>query len=189
MLPLDLDILPWSKSSQPLAFTERGSGNARRHQKRRPVDAVEAADLLADQVQVGRPELFEPLPIFGRIGTIAQRRNVVGQRVQPHVDHVLLVAGHGNAPRKTRPAHRQVLQPPAHKRDDLAPRGLRPHEPWIRLVELQQLALEGRELEEIILLAHRLGDAPAVRAGRAGWAVHIQLIATRSTGRYRSLCR
>ena len=26
MLPRDFDILPWSKSSQPLARTERGTG-------------------------------------------------------------------------------------------------------------------------------------------------------------------
>ncbi len=27
MLPRDFDILPWSKSSQPLAFTDRGTGS------------------------------------------------------------------------------------------------------------------------------------------------------------------
>ena len=32
------------------------------------------------------------------------------------------------------------------------------------LVELQQLALEGRELEEVVFFAHRLRDAAAVRA-------------------------
>ncbi len=34
----------------------------RGHQERRPVDGVEAHDLLADQVQIGRPQILRPQP-------------------------------------------------------------------------------------------------------------------------------
>ena len=44
------------------------------------------------------------------------------------------------------------------------------------VVELEQLVLEGRELEEVVLFADGFGDAPAVGAGRAGRRVHIQLV-------------
>ena len=151
--------------------------NARSHQKRRPVNAMETADLLADKMQIGRPELCESRLVFWIIGAIAQRGNVVDQRVKPYVDHVLLVAGNRDSPGKTRAAHRQILEAPAHKRDHLSPRGLRPHEIRIGLVKLQQLALEGRELEEIIFLAHRLRHSAAVGANRSRRPVHIKLIA------------
>ena len=151
--------------------------NAGGHQKRWPVNAVEACDFLADKVQIRRPEFFKARFVLRRIRTVTERRDVVGQRVKPHVDHVLLVAGHGNAPRKTCAADRQIPQSSAHKGDHLAARRLGAHEAGIGLVKLQQLALKGRELEEIILLAHRLRHATAIGADRAGGAVHIQLIA------------
>ena len=40
--------------------------------------------------------------------------------------------------------------------------------PGVGLVELQQLALERRELEEVVFFADRLGDASAIGAGRSG---------------------
>ena len=51
-----------------------------------------------------------------------------------------------------------------------------PMKSGIRLVELQQLALKGRELEEIILLAHRLRHASAIGANRPRRPVHISLV-------------
>ena len=81
-------------------------GNPRRHQKRRPIDAVEAADLLADQVQIRGPELFKARLIRRIVRPITQRCNVVGQSVQPHINHMLFVARNGDAPGKTCPAHR-----------------------------------------------------------------------------------
>ncbi len=46
----------------------------------------------------------------------------------------------------------------------------------ILVVKLQQLALEGRQLEEVILFADRLGDAAAVGAGRSRRPIDIQLV-------------
>ena len=82
-------------------------------------------------------------PIHGIVRSIPQRSHIVGQRVQPHIDHVLLVAGHRNAPVKRRPAHGEILQPAAHERNHLAPRRFRPHKARVGVVKLQQLALKG----------------------------------------------
>ena len=46
---------------------------------------METADLLADKMQIGRPELCESRLVFWIIGAIAQRGNVVDQRVKPYV--------------------------------------------------------------------------------------------------------
>ena len=177
MLPLRLRHLPLVEEQPSVGLHRARRRNPRGHQKRRPVDAVEPADLFADQVHIRRPELFKARLVRRIVRTIPESRNVVRQRVQPHIHHVLLIARHRNAPRETRPAHRQVLQPPAHKADHLAPRRLRPHESRIRLVKLQQLALEGRQLEEVVFFAHRLRHAPAIRARRPRRPIHIQLVA------------
>ena len=98
MLPRDFDILLCSKSSQPWATIDLRQRQSGGHQKCRPVDAVEAGDLLADEVQVGRPEFLEFGLVCGIIAAVAEGGDVVGQRVEPDVDDVLLVAGNGDAP-------------------------------------------------------------------------------------------
>ena len=82
---------------------------AQRHQEDGPVNGVEADDVLADDVHVRRPELFVQVPAFA-VRLIAQRGDVVGQRVQPHVDHVLVVKAHRDAPLEGRAGDAQVLQ-------------------------------------------------------------------------------
>ena len=52
------------------------------HQHRRPHDRVETVDVLADDVQVGRPEALEPI----RIGRETHAGDVVGQSIEPDVD-------------------------------------------------------------------------------------------------------
>ena len=173
---LRLGHLALVKEQPAVGFHAARRLNARGHQKRRPVDAVETADLLADQVHVRRPEFFEARLVLWIVGAVADCRDVVGQRVEPHVDHVLLVAGNRNAPGETCPAYGQVFEAAADKGDDLAPRRLRPDEPWVGVIKLQQLALEGRQLEKVVLLAHRFGQPPAVGAVGAGRAVHVCLV-------------
>ena len=58
MLPRDLDIFESSKRSQPWAVTALGRRQAGGHQEGGPVDAVEADDLFADEVEVGGPVAF-----------------------------------------------------------------------------------------------------------------------------------
>ena len=146
------------------------------HQESRPVDAVEAHNLFADHVHIRRPILFERPLRPGMRRSVANRRNVVGQRIQPHVNHVLGIVRYRNAPRKCRAADGEIAQPRAHERDHfIAPR-FRPNEVGIR-VDFQQLVLKRRELEEVILFMHGLGDPAAVGAWIARlYAVHVHLV-------------
>ena len=68
---------------------------------------------------------------------------------------MLLIARHRNAPRKTRPADGKIFESAPHKGDDLIAPRLRLNKLRMRLIMLQQLALKGRQLEEIVLLADR----------------------------------
>ena len=69
----------------------------RSQQKGRPVNAMEADDLLANHVHAGPIPLVERA--LGGLGrTEAESGDVVAQRVQPDVDDVRGIARHGNAP-------------------------------------------------------------------------------------------
>ena len=128
------------------------------HQEGRPVDRMEAHDVLADDMQVGGP-VGRALALLRKAGG----GQVVGQGVDPHIHDVLLVAGHGNAPVEGRPRDRQVAQARAHEGHHLvAPLG-RADEVGIVLVERQQPVLELRQLEEIAFLGHPF-DGRALRA-------------------------
>ena len=95
-----------------------------RHQHRRPDDRVEPQDVLADQVDVGRPQTLELLGI----GAVAGCGDVVEQRVDPHVEHLAVVPRHLDAPVERRAADRQVVEALLDERDDLVARRLRLHE-------------------------------------------------------------
>ncbi len=139
--------------------------NAGRHQEGRPIDRVEAHDVLADHVQRGRPVALE----FFAVGVgEADAGDVIGQRVHPHIHDVLVVAGHADAPVEGGARDRQVLQAAAHEAGHfveplLWQHVIRPRE------KFQQLVLIGRELEEIALLLH-----PVDR--RAGFGRHPHLL-------------
>ena len=99
--------------------------DAGRHQEGRPVDRVEAHDVLADDVQVGRPVA----PEFRAVGVgKADAGDVVGQRVDPDIHDVLGIAGHPDAPVEGGARDRQVLQPALHEARDLVQPLLRQHE-------------------------------------------------------------
>src|SRR5206468_3696733 len=49
---------------------------------RRPQGAVEARDVLADEMDVGRPPLLEAL----LVAAIANRRDIVQERIEPDID-------------------------------------------------------------------------------------------------------
>ena len=70
---------------------------AERHEEDRPVDRVEADDVLADQVQVGRPVALELLGTLAA-AVVADAGDVVRQRVEPDVDDVLVVEVDRDAP-------------------------------------------------------------------------------------------
>ena len=87
---------------------------------------------------------------------VADRGDVVEQRVEPHVDDVRLVPRDLDAPVEARARDRQVAEPLAHERDDLVARRLRLHELRPLLVERQQLLGELAHPEEVVLLLQQL---------------------------------
>ena len=86
-----------------------GQGLAQRHQEDRPVNRVETDDVLADQVHVRRPEALVVL-VMVAVRIIAAEGDIVGQRVQPDVDHMTGVKVHRDAPGERGAGHAQVLQ-------------------------------------------------------------------------------
>ena len=70
---------------------------------------MEADDVLADQMQVRRPE-FPILLGAVAVSVITDAGDVVGQRIHPHEDRVLVVEIHGNAPFYGGSRHTQILQ-------------------------------------------------------------------------------
>ena len=139
-----------------------------RHEDARPDDRMEAHDLLADEMQIRGPVFLEHL----RIVEIADWREVVRERIEPDVDDVLRVDGHGDAPVERRAADAEVVEPLLDEVDHLvAPRdGL--DEVWMILDVLEHAILVFAHLEEIRFLRDLLHGAVAVRAA----AVLVELV-------------
>ena len=68
---------------------------------------MEADDLLADKMHIGRPEV---LVIVILIVHEAQGSGIVKQRIHPDIDHMTRIKIHGNAPGKAGTRYTQVLQ-------------------------------------------------------------------------------
>ena len=83
-----------------------GQRDAGGHEQRGPEDRVELEDVLADDVVGRRPEAVHQVLPGPRVG---ERRVVVEQRVEPHVEDVAGVPGNGHPPFKTRPREGDVL--------------------------------------------------------------------------------
>ena len=109
---------------------------------------MEPGDVLADDVDVRRPERLEPL----LVAAVADRRDVVQQGVEPDVDRLLGVERDRDAPGEPFAGDRDVLQTRLHEVDDLVPAALGLDEVGVRLVIGEQAVAEGREPEEVILL-------------------------------------
>ena len=133
------------------------------HQKRRPVERVLAHDLLADEVRHRWPQASET--VLGRRITRseAERREVVRQRVEPHVHHVLRVVRHRNAPLERRPADAEILQPGLDERTHLVQPELRLDEVRMIAVVVEQRLLVLRQAEVVALLLQALDLAAARR--------------------------
>ena len=82
------------------------------HQESRPVNGMEPEDVLADHMQVGRPEPAVALGIAERaVGRPSCCGDIVRQRIEPDIHHMRVVVRHRNAPGEARAADRQVAQP------------------------------------------------------------------------------
>ena len=82
------------------------------HEEDGPIDGVEAKNILTDNVYVSRPILFEVFGLLVKtlVGVITESGNVVGQRVEPNVNYVLVVKVNGNTPFERGTGNAKVLQ-------------------------------------------------------------------------------
>jgi hypothetical protein len=114
-LPSDFDIFSPRLSRKPWPIDALRQGQPGRHQEGRPVDRVEAHDVLADDVDVGRPVSPARVPSSGK----PVAGDIVGQRVDPDIHDVLRVAGHRHAPVEGGARDREVGEAALHEADDL----------------------------------------------------------------------
>jgi len=79
---------------------------AERVEEDRPDYGVKTDDLLPYEMHISRPVALE----LGGIVQITDRGDVVGEGVDPHVDDMTAVEGHGDAPCKRGAADGDVLE-------------------------------------------------------------------------------
>ncbi len=128
------------------------------HQHRRPVDDVEADDVLADDVDAVRivePVALEQLAVLG----VVERGDVVAERVDPDVHHLVGIARHGHAPAVTATGlarDGEILQPLVDEREHLLAAVLRLDQHFVTGDQVAQSILVGGEAEEVVLLVDPL---------------------------------
>ena len=124
----------------------------RGHQHRRPDHGVKPRDVLADDVQVGRPPLLEHL----RVVAESDRRRVVDQGIEPDVDHARRIPRQRNAPRLPRAADRNILQAAFDQPQDFVAPDVGLEELRVRGEVIEQRLLVLRQPEEVVLFADPL---------------------------------
>jgi hypothetical protein len=122
---------------------------ASRKEQCRPEDAMEAKDVLAEQVPDLGPELLSQVLA---VACIRERAQVVDQRVDPDVDDLILVPRDRHAPGLARAAEAEVLQPARDEGSRLVVAEPRQNEVGPRVIQVEQLLLERRQPEEVVLL-------------------------------------
>ena len=151
-----------------------GHRQAGGHEHRGPDHAVEADDVLAHDVLLGRPEARKAL---GGLGVaIAGGRDVVDEGVEPHVGHVVGVEGQRDAPVERGARDGEVLEAALDEAHDLVATDLRLDEVGVSGIEVEQRLLELGKLEEPALLLDALEGALAVRAQRDGGLVVVAVL-------------
>src|SRR4051794_14299985 len=101
---------------------------------------MEAQDLFADEMQIGRPAVFA-----------LDCAHVGRERVEPDVKHVARIGFDRYAPFDARAGDRNIRKTAAYESQDLVTPDLRPDEVRVGVVELEQPVSEGREFEEVVL--------------------------------------
>ena len=81
----------------------------KRHQENRPVDRMETDNILSDQVEIRRP-IFLVLLCAVAVTVITDTGDIVCQRIQPYIDHMLIVKIDRDPPLKGGSGHAQILQ-------------------------------------------------------------------------------
>ena len=71
-----------------------GKGKIERHENRTPIDGMCGQDILADEMDARRPPVLKCLRIRSETG----RGNVVDQRIEPDISHIVGIEGERDAP-------------------------------------------------------------------------------------------
>ena len=79
------------------------------HQENRPVNGMETDNIFSDQMQVCRPVF---LKLFGAvtIAVISDTSDIVGQRIQPYINHMLRIKIYRNTPFERGTGNTQILK-------------------------------------------------------------------------------
>ena len=131
-----------------MAINLLGQRDLRRHQERRPIDGVEANDILADEVDIGRPIAVEQ---FAAVG-ITKPRQIVGQRVEPDIHDMVVAARNLDPPVEAGPRNRQIVEPALDEAEDFIAAAVGLDEFGVRGIMVEQSLLIGRQLEKPALL-------------------------------------
>ena len=137
---------------------------------------MEASDPLADDVQIRGPQ-----PLVPGVGE-ARSREIVDERIEPHVHRLLLVIGEGDAPRQPHPRDRNVLEAALEETQHFVAADRRIDGELAAGDERQHAVAVGAEPEEMVALLgrhqleRRMLDAMAVHDLRAG----LELLAPRA---------
>ena len=75
---------------------------------------METDNIFSDQMQIRRPQLFILFRAVS-VRVVSDARDVIAQRIQPDIDHMLVVKVNGNSPFEGRPGHTQILKPGQQK--------------------------------------------------------------------------
>lgn len=141
-----------------------------REEDRRPVDRVEPDDPLADHVQP-LVALAPPVAVVLAAGVTPERGDVVGERIEPDVDHLLGIVRHRDAPAPcplARAGDAEVAEavPDEHEHLVAPVLGLDPKAPV--LDQIEQHVLVVRQPEEPVELDDYLGRLSVLGAAPAG---------------------
>ena len=160
---LGLGHLTAVQQQPAMAVDMLGQGHIHAHQHGGPDDGVEADDLLADKMDIGRPE-----GLVITVGVLviheAQRRGVVEQRVDPDVDDMLGVEIDRDAPLETGAGNAEILKARVDEVvDHLVDAGARQQEVGVDEQVAHAVGILG-QTEEVSLLLGVHNGAAAVRA-------------------------
>ncbi len=153
----------------PCAELARRHRNAGRVEDRRPVETVEADDVLADDVQ----PLVGACPVVAVLRGVvreAEGGEVVRERVHPYIEDVVGLLGNRDPPLHARAADAEVLEPLLDDAEHLVPARLGANLELVALDPLAQPALVGRQAEEEVLLFEPLAGPLVIEAEVAGLA-------------------
>ena len=126
-----------------------GKGEPGAHEHRRPIDAVEPGDVLADDMQIRRPPRLEQAR---RQLAKVEGRDVVDERIDPDVDDAVLVERDRDAPFLAFTTDRQIVQAGFEHVEDLVASQLGYQKLGVLTIVIEQrLSILG-ELEEVVTL-------------------------------------